>query len=93
MKTEEEKEVLVLVEPEDFLKRLFSLTQVIQISEPELHKAVYSRVTLPSEQGKGGRVRSKLPLLHPETKLCYRGRWFERGELVGEAVSEYSRRS
>ncbi|NWI26559.1 EME2 endonuclease, partial [Sula dactylatra] len=27
MKTEEEKEVLVLVEPEDFLERLFSLTQ------------------------------------------------------------------
>ncbi|NXW09920.1 EME2 endonuclease, partial [Fregetta grallaria] len=27
VKTEEEKEVLVLVEPEDFLKRLFSLTQ------------------------------------------------------------------
>uniref|UniRef100_A0A8B9DFD7 Essential meiotic structure-specific endonuclease subunit 2 n=1 Tax=Anser cygnoides TaxID=8845 RepID=A0A8B9DFD7_ANSCY len=33
VKTEEEKEVLVLVEPEDFLKRLFSLTQVIQISD------------------------------------------------------------
>ncbi|NXL49219.1 EME2 endonuclease, partial [Podilymbus podiceps] len=27
VKTEEEKEVLVLIEPEDFLKRLFSLTQ------------------------------------------------------------------
>uniref|UniRef100_A0A8B9B9T4 Essential meiotic structure-specific endonuclease subunit 2 n=1 Tax=Anser brachyrhynchus TaxID=132585 RepID=A0A8B9B9T4_9AVES len=33
VKTEEKKEVLVLVEPEDFLKRLFSLTQVIQISD------------------------------------------------------------
>lgn len=42
VKTEEEKEVLVLVEPEDFLKRLFSLTQVIRISEPDLHKVLYS---------------------------------------------------
>ncbi|NXS65667.1 EME2 endonuclease, partial [Pandion haliaetus] len=40
VKTEEEKEVLVLVEPEDFLKRLFSLTQMIQILEPDLHKVL-----------------------------------------------------
>lgn len=40
MKTEEEKEMLVLVELEDFLKRRFSLTQVIQISEPDLYKAL-----------------------------------------------------
>ncbi|NXW25166.1 EME2 endonuclease, partial [Circaetus pectoralis] len=36
--TSQEKEVLVLVGGGDFLKRLFSLTQVIQISEPDLHK-------------------------------------------------------
>lgn len=29
VKTEEEKEVLVLLEPADFLKRLYSLTQVM----------------------------------------------------------------
>ena len=69
VKTEEEKEVLVLVEPEDFLKCLFSLSQEIQISEPDLHRVLYSRVTLHGEHGRGGRVPSKLPLLHPETKL------------------------
>lgn len=92
VKTEEEKEVLVLVEPEDFLKRLFSLTQVIQIFEPDLYKVLYSRVTLPGDHGRGGRVPSKLPLFIPETKLWYKGQWFERTELVGEAQSEYSRR-
>lgn len=29
VKSEEENEVLVLVDPRDFLKRLFSLTQVV----------------------------------------------------------------
>uniref|UniRef100_A0A8C3BVG7 Essential meiotic structure-specific endonuclease subunit 2 n=1 Tax=Cairina moschata TaxID=8855 RepID=A0A8C3BVG7_CAIMO len=42
VKTEEEKEILVLVELEDFLKHRFSLTQVIQISEPDLYKALCS---------------------------------------------------
>ncbi|NXJ12810.1 EME2 endonuclease, partial [Odontophorus gujanensis] len=37
VKTEEEKEVLVLLEPADFLKRLYSLTQVIQ---PDLNQVL-----------------------------------------------------
>ncbi|XP_009820022.2 probable crossover junction endonuclease EME2 [Gavia stellata] len=44
VKTEEEKEVLVLVEPEDFLKRLFSLTQsfvnVPSASQPDLNQVL-----------------------------------------------------
>uniref|UniRef100_A0A8B9UEA5 ERCC4 domain-containing protein n=1 Tax=Anas zonorhyncha TaxID=75864 RepID=A0A8B9UEA5_9AVES len=39
VKTEEEKQMLVLVEP-DFLQHRLSLTQVIQISEPDLYKAL-----------------------------------------------------
>jgi len=39
-KAEEEKEVLV--ELEGFHKCLFSLSQVIRISEPDLHKVLYS---------------------------------------------------
>ncbi|KAM6350614.1 LOW QUALITY PROTEIN: putative crossover junction endonuclease EME2 [Alca torda] len=51
VKTEEEKEVLVFLEPEDFLKRLFSLTQVIQALS-QTRQVLYSRVTLPGEQGR-----------------------------------------
>ncbi|KAM9292139.1 putative crossover junction endonuclease EME2 [Morus bassanus] len=44
VKTEEEKEVLVLVEPEDFLKRLFSLTQNFvnapSVSQPDLNQVL-----------------------------------------------------
>uniref|UniRef100_A0A8D0FD86 Essential meiotic structure-specific endonuclease subunit 2 n=1 Tax=Strix occidentalis caurina TaxID=311401 RepID=A0A8D0FD86_STROC len=44
VKTEEEKEVLVLVEPEDFLKRLFSLTQSFvnapSASQPDLNQVL-----------------------------------------------------
>ncbi|KAM6078378.1 putative crossover junction endonuclease EME2 [Theristicus caerulescens] len=44
VKTEEEKEVLVLVEPEDFLKRLFSLTQNFvnapSASQPDLNQVL-----------------------------------------------------
>ncbi|NWW91116.1 EME2 endonuclease, partial [Rhynochetos jubatus] len=58
VKTEEEKEVLVLVEPEDFLKRLFSLTQVIQISEPDPHKVLYSMLPLAGVEGSSTKTYS-----------------------------------
>lgn len=70
VKTEEVAEVVV--EP-DFLRCLFSLTLSIRISETDQHKVLYSRVTLPSEHRRGGRIHSQLPLLHSETKLCDRG--------------------
>lgn len=64
MKTEEKKEVLVLVEPEDFLKRLFSLTQVIQISEPDLYKALCSS-RLAKGPRKWGEPSSKTAIAPP----------------------------
>lgn len=63
MKTEEEKEILVLVELEDFLKHRFSLTQVIQISEPDLYKALCSS-HLAKEPWKG-RERSPKTAIAP----------------------------
>ncbi|NXT82004.1 EME2 endonuclease, partial [Zapornia atra] len=58
VKTEEEKEVLVLVEPEDLLKRLFSLSQVIQMSGPDPHQVLCSRAALLGEGLEGSSTKS-----------------------------------
>lgn len=64
MKTEEEKEMLVLVELEDFLKRCLSLTQVIQIFEPDLYKALCS-IHLAKEPRKGREHSPKTAIAPP----------------------------